>query len=1297
MNRCLAFVSCLALTLAACGGSKPVENDSGVVLPQEQCLDADADGIPGTGACAGVAVVDCNDTDPMAFPGAAETCNNQDDNCDGQRDEGLTVLGYYRDQDGDGVGALKTGEGCNPPPTGTVSTPGDCNDNDAQVKPGASETCNGVDDDCDGAPDDGLTFQDFYTDSDGDGFGAPASAPTNSCQAALAGKAPNRTDCDDVNPTVKPGAAELCNKVDDNCDGQVDNGIAFLSYYPDVDGDSYGSAGATAESSCAPVAGKVTNNSDCDDNSPTVKPGAPETCNTQDDDCDGQVDEGLTFATYYVDADGDGAGAAGSAGVSSCSLVAGRVTNNLDCNDANAAIKPSAPEACNGVDDNCNGTADDGLTFSQYFTDGDGDGYGASAASPQSACAPVVGKVTNNTDCNDANPGIKPGATELCNGVDDNCVGGADDGLTFSSYYPDADGDSYGAAGSTAQSSCQAIAGKVTNNQDCDDTRSGVKPGAAEACNGLDDNCVGGVDEGLPTQSYYLDSDGDGHGRSTGAVTSCGPVSGRVTSSDDCNDSVATTYTGAPELCNGVDDNCNVTIDDGVVTQNYYPDVDSDGFGSSAASPQASCAPVAGKVTNNTDCNDNNANVKPTAAEICNGVDDNCAGGIDNGLTFLNYYPDVDGDTYGSASASPQSACAPVAGKVTNNTDCNDANGNVKPGATEVCNGVDDNCAGGADEGLPTQSYWTDGDGDGFGNPASTPVQSCGPVSGRAANSTDCNDANANIRPTASESCNGVDDNCVGGVDEGNPGGGGACSTGQSGVCGPGTLTCTGGSVQCVRNVAPSAEVCDGLDNNCNGSSDETWPTKGQACTAGLGVCLRSGTLVCRADQTGLECNATPGSPTAASCDGLDNDCDGVADEPFLSATTDVSTTVFRDVEVQPYYFTAGQCASGASGASVGTDALQGGALAMGVGTSGIYYQRLTTTGAPTGSPVNVTGLTYSDVALAQASDGFIVAGIWQSNEKEIDMYYVDAVTGAQRTYKWTQFNTGNVLDSLRVVRANGKRVVFFWREAGVGLKMARAEVCLSGSTWTIEAPGCTGGALTSTTISPSATAVPGVGADSAFTDWAATTSCTPNFNRFMAASYQTTATSLNFFTVYEDGSTKSAEEVVRTATSPRTLAEPDVSYFYDSTSSSQWIVAYLEKDSGASPPNADLLYWLTNAKSYHYAYVAFATENGVDSIARPRASATASNLWLTATRYVVDASSWKRQIMTRKTDLAGVRTPSGSSVELSATSGSCGADPACRPGDKVGFTSFAPFGRVYYGASGSAPSGTYASTLTCN
>ncbi|MBI4699016.1 MAG: thrombospondin type 3 repeat-containing protein, partial [Nitrospirae bacterium] len=168
----------------------------------------------------------------------------------------------------------------------------------------------------------------------------------------------------DNNSAIHPGATEICNLADDDCDGQTDEGVNN-TYYRDADADGYGNP-SSSTAACTQPSGYVTNNSDCNDNNSAIHPGATEICNLADDDCDGQTDEGFVKYSYYRDADADGYGNP-SVTIQACTATPGYVTNNTDCNDSNAAIRPGVVEICDGVDNNCNSLIDDS-------PDNDGDG-----------------------------------------------------------------------------------------------------------------------------------------------------------------------------------------------------------------------------------------------------------------------------------------------------------------------------------------------------------------------------------------------------------------------------------------------------------------------------------------------------------------------------------------------------------------------------------------------------------------------------------------------------------------------------------------------------------------------------------------------------------------------------------------------------------------------------------------------------------------------------------------------------------------------------------------------------------
>jgi len=362
MVRHLMTIGWLALALATgCGG----ECDQ----PRSWLPDGDGDGF-GAGeavrACSrpvGHARLggDCDDEDPRVSPGARELCNGADDDCDGAADEGLDTRVWYADVDGDGYGDPLTGQASCAPLPDAVANALDCDDEDADVHPGAVEECNGHDDDCDGHSDGGeaVDAPTWYLDDDGDDFGDPTTA-VRSCSAPDDHVA-DGTDCDDGSALAYPGGDEVCDGLDNDCDGHVDGWDAAdaVVWHEDADHDGFGSPDAFVVT-CTEPYGHVDDATDCDDDDPGVSPDATETCNGVDDDCDGEVDEddAEDAPTWYLDLDGDGYAGELATWVS-CEAPEGALAEALDCDDDDPELSPDVAEVCNAIDDDCDGWIDD--------------------------------------------------------------------------------------------------------------------------------------------------------------------------------------------------------------------------------------------------------------------------------------------------------------------------------------------------------------------------------------------------------------------------------------------------------------------------------------------------------------------------------------------------------------------------------------------------------------------------------------------------------------------------------------------------------------------------------------------------------------------------------------------------------------------------------------------------------------------------------------------------------------------------------------------------------------------------
>ncbi len=547
--------------------------DESAVIPMDP--DDDSDGF--------AASEDCDDANDQIHPDALEVCDGVDNNCDGTADNGATdATRFYADADGDGYGTEAVWQDSCEQPQGYVESIGDCNDSDPAFHPSATE------EDCTDANDYNCDGSVGHEDADADGFPA--------CQ-----------DCNDADDAINLNGTEICDDVDNDCDGNVDEegALGADTWYADNDGDGYGDVSNLVEA-CEQPSGYAANPNDCNDAQAAAHPGGIEICDYVDNDCDGNVDGDATdAATWYVDGDNDGYGSR-SVSTTACDQPAGFVANDNDCDDGSALALPGGTEVCDDLDNDCDGTVDAGASdAATWYQDADSDSYGNPAVS-QVTCDQPFGHVANAQDCDDTNAQVSPLGTELCDGADNNCDGTVDEDTAADAptWFEDADGDSYGNPSASTRA-CAQPSGYTSDDADCDDTNAAIHPGTP----------------------WYLDYDGDGYGGSSFTVQQCTQPSGFEIASDDCDDSDPAYHPGATPGCDGGDYDCDGLVDS---------DADGDGYA------DGSCGGL--------DCDDSDATVVPESGGGC-ALGTSCADIMQRGLSTGDgtYTIDPDGFNVGNA------------------------------------------------------------------------------------------------------------------------------------------------------------------------------------------------------------------------------------------------------------------------------------------------------------------------------------------------------------------------------------------------------------------------------------------------------------------------------------------------------------------------------------------------------------------------------------------------------------------------------------------------------------------------
>jgi hypothetical protein len=572
------------------------------------------------------------------------------------------------------------------------------------------------------------------------------------------------------------------------------------------------------------------------------------------------------------------------------------------------------PETCNNTDDNCNGCVDEGFV---HYCDVQNLASCCSWKTPaqKTACGATAcaccnwGTAAERTTClgnytasiTAANPkgdvNLLPCTTaaqaqssatwlcydpgDVCDNLDNNCVAGVDEGANKCGsplHCPQTE---------TCNGQDDNCNGLVDEGNVC--TSQCAVTASAEVCDGCDNDCDGLTDNGLSV-SIPCGFTGPGEpAYCAGTITCKAPVAVPKGTCAANGGFTACTFPApgpSAEVCDNLDNDCNGIIDDNIATAPCVPTGTPPGliYGGTSQCKKGTTQCINGATV----C----VGFVGPSAEVCDGIDNNCDGTVDNGLAGL-----------GQPCGVNQAPCTPgttacVAGALT-------CTGGVQP-KPEVCNGVDDDCNGMIDDGALADAPGAGMNGcwDLVGTccqfPAVNPtLHWCPPPGGNCTDngtlSSPCNHGSLTClgggwtckgpKDPGAEVCDGIDNDCNGAIDDGVMNVGTVCGT-NVGECKQGLLQCQAGVLSCVGGVFPIMELCDGKDNDCDGTVDNGITTGG-ACTMPYDTVAFPGQRDKAPCKPGvLQCDGNGGlscvggvAPSAELCDGVDNDCDGQIDE----------------------------------------------------------------------------------------------------------------------------------------------------------------------------------------------------------------------------------------------------------------------------------------------------------------------------------------------------------------------------------------------------------------------------------